>query len=75
MAFVLCHMGLGAFLGKDEPLRGSSPTGDRELEEGFPTCLTDLPVERVLVSLANTLWLVVPLRRPGSDESWLIPLI
>lgn len=75
MVFVLCHMGLSALLGKDEPLWGSSPTGDGELGEGFPTCLTDTPAEHVLVSLANTLWLVVPLRHPGSDKSWLIPLI
>lgn len=60
MVFVLCHMGLVALPGKAEPLWGSSPTGDREFGEGFPTSLTDPPAERVLVSLANTLWLVVP---------------
>lgn len=33
------------------------------------------PVELVLVSLTNTLQLMVPLQRPGSNESQLIPLI
>lgn len=72
MAFVLCCMGRGVPQGEDEPFQGSSPTGGCELREGFPTWS---PADHVLVSLANTLWLVVPRRRAGRDESWIIPPI
>lgn len=69
MAFALCCIVLGALLGKDEPLWGSFPTGDGDVGEGFPTCLTSPTAEHPLVSLANTLQLVVPLRRASSDGS------
>lgn len=55
MTFVLCCVGLGVPLSKDETLWGSSFVGDGELGEGFPTCGAEPPAERVLVSLANTL--------------------
>lgn len=57
MTFVLCCVGLGVPLSKDETLWGSSFVGDGELGEGFPTCGAEPPAERVLVSLANTLQL------------------